>query len=84
MKSELQSWGVSIRNPEKNTNDHLQMERTRKIENVLIWIKNLKSEADVIKAEETTLAECRKVDERKAEALKTFYNYLDIGKRHIS
>lgn len=58
--------------------DALQMEREKKIENILLWIKNLKSEAEAIKAEEKALADRRKVDERKAESLTEYVkNVLD-------
>lgn len=50
--------------------DALFMERNLKIENVALWVKNLLSDADAIKAEKEALAdreaECRK----KAEDLK--------------
>lgn len=52
--------------------DALQMEREKKIENVLLWIKNLKSEADAIKLEEKALADRRKADEKKAESLTSY------------
>ena len=50
--------------------DALLMERDRKIENIICWIKNLQSDADAIKAEKDALAEreakCRKkVDDLK-------------------
>lgn len=58
--------------------DALQMEREKKIENILLWIKNLKSEADAIKAEEKALADRRKADERKADSLAEYVkNVLD-------
>lgn len=61
--------------------DHLQMERTRKIENILLWVKNLKSEAEAIKAEETALAERRKADERKAESLTAYVKGVLNGEK---
>lgn len=58
--------------------DALHMEREKKIENILLWIKNLKSEADAIKAEEKALADRRKTDERKADSLTEYVkNVLD-------
>lgn len=52
--------------------DALQMERERKIEGILLWIKNLNAEAKAIREEEKTLAERRKVAENKAERLKNY------------
>lgn len=61
--------------------DALQMERETKIENVLLWIKNLKSEADAIRAEEKALAERRKQDERKAERLTEYVQNALNGRK---
>ena len=47
----------------------LQMERTTKIENIACWIKNLKSDADELKAESKAMSERAKAKERKAESL---------------
>ena len=52
----------------------LQMERDEKIENIALWVKNLTSEAEALKAEEKAFAERRKRAENKAESLK---RYLD-------
>ena len=41
--------------------DALNIERDAKIENVVLWIKDLKAEAEAIKAEKLTLAERQKV-----------------------
>lgn len=54
----------------------LSMERNQKIENIALFIKNLKADADAIKAEENTLAERRKVIENKVESLK---KYLELN-----
>jgi heme oxygenase len=55
--------------------DKLQIEKNDKLENVALWYKNLQSEAQSYKAEETIFAEKRKRAENKAESLK---KYLDI------
>lgn len=47
----------------------LQMERTTKIENIACWIKNLKSDADELKAEAKAMSDRAKAKERKAESL---------------
>lgn len=50
--------------------DALQMERDVKIENIALWIKNLRSDVEALKAEEQALAGRRKAAENKAESLK--------------
>lgn len=61
--------------------DELEMERATKIENILLWIKNLKSEADAIKIEEKALADRRKADERKAESLTSYIQNILNGQK---
>lgn len=55
--------------------DALNMERDAKIENVVLWIKDLKAEAEAIKAEKLALAERQKVAENKVESLKKWVAY---------
>lgn len=58
--------------------DKLQMDRDQKIENVALWIKNLTSEADALKAEKNAFADRQKAAENKAASLKKYLtNYLD-------
>lgn len=52
----------------------LQMERNQKIENIVLWIKNLVAEAAALKAEKDSFAEREKTAKNKAESLK---KYLD-------
>ena len=59
--------------------DALQMERDAKIENVALWIKDLKAEAEAIKAEKMALAERQRVAENKAESLKKWIAYALDG-----
>ena len=47
----------------------LQMERERKIENIACWVKNLRSDADELKAEAKAMSDRAKAKERKAESL---------------
>lgn len=61
--------------------DALQMERDAKIENVALWIKDLKAEADAIKAEKQKLAERQKAAENKAENLKKWLAYALDGQK---
>ena len=59
----------------------LQLERDTKIENVACWIKELKAEAEAIKAEKLILAERQKVAENKAESLKKWLTYALDGQK---
>lgn len=59
----------------------LQLERDTKIENVACWIKELKAEAEAIKAEKQTLAERQRVAENKAESLKKWLAYALDGQK---
>lgn len=52
--------------------DALQMERERKLENVALWVKDLRAEAEAIGNEVQALTARKKAAERKAEALKTW------------
>ena len=61
--------------------DALQMAREKKIENILLWIKNLKSEADAIKIEEKALADRRKADEKKSESLTQYVQSVLNGEK---
>ena len=56
--------------------EHLQMQRDIKIENVILWIKNLNAEIDAFKAEEGSLAKRRKSRERKRDSL---MKYVDAA-----
>lgn len=47
----------------------LQMERERKIENVALWVKNLKALTSAIKAEKDALAEREAIHKAKIESL---------------
>jgi seryl-tRNA synthetase len=53
--------------------DELNLSRDEKVENIALAIKNLKSEAEAIKAEKQNLAARQAAAERKTESLK---NYL--------
>lgn len=61
--------------------DKLQMDREAKIENVACWIKELKAEAEAIKAEKQALAERQRVAENKIESLKKWLAYALDGKK---
>lgn len=58
--------------------EELSLERDAKIENICLWIKNLKAEAEALKAEKDTFAQRQKVAENKMESLKRYISsYLD-------
>lgn len=59
----------------------LQMERDTKIENVALWIKELKAEAEALKAEKMAFAERQKVAENKMESLKKWLAYALNGEK---
>ena len=61
--------------------DELQMERDEKIENVACWIKDLKAEAEALKAEKMAFAERQRVAENKMESLKKWLAYALNGEK---
>lgn len=50
----------------------LEMERDTKISNIACWAKDLKAEAEALKAEKQNLKKRQKAAENKAEQLKSF------------
>lgn len=59
----------------------LEMERDTKISNIACWIKDLKAEAEAIKAEKQNLDKRLKADTNKAEQLKAYLDgYLNGAK----
>ena len=64
---------------DKEMLDQLEMDREAKIENVACWIKELKVEAEALKAEKQRLAERQKVAENKMESLKKYLAYALDG-----
>lgn len=59
--------------------DALTMERETKLENVALWIKDLKAEAEALKAEKQAFADRQKAAETKAESLKKYLEYALEG-----
>ena len=59
----------------------LQMERDRKLENMVLWYKDLTAEAKAIKAEEDALRERRKAKENRAERLRQYLQNLLCGEK---
>ena len=52
--------------------DQLQLARDVKIENLCLWVKNLKSDAEAYKAEKDSFAKKQRQAENKAASLQTF------------
>ncbi len=61
--------------------DELEMAKEEKAENVALFVKNLKAEAEAIKAEEKALATRRKQTERKAQSLTEYLQYCLDGQK---
>lgn len=59
----------------------IEMERNAKIENICLWIKNLKSDAAAYKAEKDSFEKKRKAAENKAEALKQYVQFVLAGEK---
>ena len=59
----------------------LQMSFNDKVEGIALWIKNLLSDAEAIKAEKDKLAERQKVCENKAKNLKEYLNVFLEGQK---
>ena len=58
--------------------EELSMTRDAKVENICLWIKNLKAQAEALKAEKESFAQRQKVAETKMESLKRYIsNYLE-------
>lgn len=62
----------------------LQMERSEKIENIALWIKNLNAESDAIKVEADKLLERKKAIDNKAERLKKYLFEILSGEKFSS
>ena len=59
--------------------DKLTMEREAKLENIACWIKELKAEAEALKAEKMAFAKRQQVAEDKMESLKKYLAYALDG-----
>lgn len=59
--------------------DKLTMEREAKLENIACWIKELKAEAEALKAEKMAFAKRQQVAENKMESLKKYLAYALDG-----
>ncbi len=66
---------------EDDTLDNLQMERTAKVENLALYIKNNAALAAGIRQEEASLADRRRAIERKVDRLKRYLDYVLDGQK---
>jgi len=64
--------------------EQLAMERDQKVENIACWIKNLKSDAAELKAEEKSLAERRGAKESKVDRLTAYLSQILGGSKFES
>lgn len=61
--------------------DNLELEKNEKIEQLCLWIKNLKSDASAYKAEKDSFAKKQKAAENKAESIKNYIAYILAGEK---
>lgn len=73
--------GEIIENDAYAALEGLQMEFERKAEGILLWIKNLKAEAEALKKEKMAFADRQARAERKAESLKTYISGVLAGQK---
>lgn len=59
----------------------LQLERENKVENMVLWYKNIVSDVAEMKAAENDLKERRQKKERNAERLKSYIEYALAGEK---
>lgn len=61
--------------------DNLELEKNEKIEQLCLWIKNLKADAAAYKAEKDSFAKKQKAAENKAESIKNYIDYILAGEK---
>ena len=61
--------------------DTLQMEREKKLEGVALWVKDLKAEADAVKAEADKLTARKKALDNKIESIKIWLTGALCGEK---
>ena len=61
--------------------DNLELEKNEKIEQLCLWIKNLKSDAAAYKAEKDSFAKKQKAAENEAESIKNYIAYILAGEK---
>lgn len=61
--------------------ESLEMQRDQKISNIACWIKELKAEANAVKAEKMNLEKRQNACNKKAEQLKNYLSYILAGEK---
>lgn len=61
--------------------DKLEIEKNEKVEQLCLWIKNLKADAAAYKAEKDSFAKKQKTAENKAESIKNYIQYILAGEK---
>ena len=61
--------------------ESLQMERSQKIRNIALWIKDLKAEAEALKAEKDNFAQRQRAAENKIDSLKKYLAFALNGEK---
>ena len=61
--------------------EQLQMDREKKLENIGLWIKDLRAEAAAVKEEARSLTDRAKAAENKADRLETYLEYALQGEK---
>jgi hypothetical protein len=64
--------------------EQLELAKNEKIENIACWIKNLRADADGIKAEEKSLVDRRRAKENQADRLAGFLSQILQGDKFES
>ena len=59
----------------------LNMEKDKKIENIGLWIKNLKADAEAYKSEKMAFAERQRIAENKVDSLKRYLEKVLNGSK---
>ena len=61
--------------------DRLEMDRNEKLKNCVFFYKNMKAEADALKAEKMNLQKRQQISERKAERMKEYLAFCLNGEK---
>lgn len=61
--------------------DALELEKETKIENICLWIKNLRADAEAYKAEENNFKARRQAAEKKADKLQGYIQHILTGEK---
>lgn len=64
--------------------EQIELERSEKLENIALWVKNLTSDAEAYKREKESFAEKERVAKNKIESLKNYLNFVLNGDTYKS